>query len=93
MKIELNGNDIPSIDDLHIAILYALYGKMWDDEDYGFNSNALWDELTSYPDEPLEIIWTNFSSSLERIGKKAEKVKELLEDFAQERKDVTFQLN
>lgn len=51
------------------AAVYRALGDAFAFPDYfGNNSDALWDALSEYSGEPVEIVWQNPQRSAERLG-------------------------
>ncbi|WP_458119318.1 barstar family protein [Paenibacillus sp. Z6-24] len=76
----LNGEEFSTIQELH----EQLKEKLELPEFYGGNLDALWDCLTGMIELPLELRWTNYEVSQERLGDQAERVRSLLEEAEEE---------
>ncbi|WP_046215261.1 barstar family protein [Paenibacillus wulumuqiensis] len=76
----LNGEEFSTIQELH----EQLKEKLELPEFYGGNLDALWDCLTGMIELPLELHWTNYGVSQERLGDQAERVRSLLEEAEEE---------
>lgn len=70
----LDGEDFASSAELHQQLKVKL--KLPDF--YGGNLDALWDCLTGSVELPLELIWTNYRISEERLGNEAGRVRDLM---------------
>ncbi len=53
-------------------------------EYYGKNLDALWDCLTGWIGLPVEIEWTNYTVSKEKLGDYANKILEVFKDAEEE---------
>ncbi|PQP80718.1 barnase inhibitor [Paenibacillus sp. PCH8] len=70
----LDGEDFASADELH----QRLKDKLDLPDFYGGNLDALWDCLTGTIELPLELKWTNYRISEERLGNEADRVRDLM---------------
>ncbi|WP_339784483.1 barstar family protein [Paenibacillus sp. FSL R7-0313] len=70
----LDGEDFASSAELHQQLKVKL--KLPDF--YGGNLDALWDCLTGTVELPLELRWTNYRISEERLGNAAGRVRDLM---------------
>ncbi|ETT37223.1 Barstar Ribonuclease inhibitor [Paenibacillus sp. FSL R5-192] len=70
----LDGEDLASSTELHQQLKVKL--KLPDF--YGGNLDALWDCLTGTIELPLELKWTNYQISEERLGNEANRVRDLM---------------
>ncbi|OMF17448.1 barnase inhibitor [Paenibacillus amylolyticus] len=70
----LDGVDFASSAELHLQ----LKDKLALPDFYGGNLDALWDCLTSTIELPLELKWTNYRISEERLGNEADRVRDLM---------------
>ena len=72
-----------TIDGARIADAAAAYRKLaaaFDAPDYfGGNPDALWDVITEYSGEPVEIVWHDSARSAERLGPAFEKIVAVLQ--------------
>ena len=60
----LDGSDLPDA-----AAVYRKLGEALHAPDYfGNNPDALWDAITEYSGEPIEIVWRNSARSAARLG-------------------------
>jgi len=87
-KIILDGSKITSKKILHNMLKTEL--KLPDY--YGENLDALWDVLSEEMEDPLVIIWQDFSVSKKYLGDYAEKVIELFEDAQNEFEGFSYEL-
>jgi ribonuclease inhibitor len=55
---------------------------------YGANLDALWDALVRDVPGPVEIAWPDFAVARAVLGEGADRLRELLEEAATERRDV-----
>ncbi|KAF4325658.1 hypothetical protein G195_000687 [Phytophthora kernoviae 00238/432] len=85
-RVILNGEEFSSTAELH----ELLKQKLELPDFYGANLDALWDCLTGQIELPLELTWTNYQISKERLGNEAEKVYQLM--FEAEEEGIGFQL-
>lgn len=85
-RVILNGEEFSSTAELH----ELLKQKLELPDFYGANLDALWDCLTGLIELPLELTWTNYQISKERLGNEAEKVYQLM--FEAEEEGIGFQL-
>ncbi|KOY13577.1 barstar family protein [Paenibacillus xylanivorans] len=85
-RVILNGEEFSSTAELH----ELLKQKLELPDFYGTNLDALWDCLTGMIELPLELTWTNYQISKERLGNEAEKVYQLM--FEAEEEGIGFQL-
>jgi RNAse (barnase) inhibitor barstar len=46
---------------------------------FGHNPDALWDAITDYHGEPMEIVWKNSALSAARLGHKFEQIGAVLQ--------------
>jgi RNAse (barnase) inhibitor barstar len=51
---------------------------------FGANPDALWDVITEYSGEPIEIVWRNSARSAERLGTAFEQIVAVLQRAAAE---------
>jgi ribonuclease inhibitor len=51
---------------------------------FGDNPDALWDALSEYSGEPIEVVWQNSALSAERLGPEFGKIVAVLEKAALE---------
>ena len=58
---------------------------------FGNNPDALWDALSEYSGEPVEVVWRIFTASAERYGGEFNGIVAVLERAAAEGK-LTFRL-
>ncbi|UPK46344.1 MULTISPECIES: barstar family protein [Paenibacillus] len=79
-RVVLNGEDFSSTTELH----ELLKQKLELPDFYGANLDALWDCLTGMIELPLELTWTNYQISKERLGSEAEKVYQLMLEAEEE---------
>ncbi|WP_340401563.1 barstar family protein [Paenibacillus sp. FSL H8-0079] len=70
----LDGVDFASTAELH----QNLKDKLALPDFYGGNLDALWDCLTGTIELPLELKWTNYRISEERLGNEADRVRDLM---------------
>lgn len=70
----LDGVDFASTAELH----QHLKDKLALPDFYGGNLDALWDCLTGTIELPLELKWTNYRISEERLGNEADRVRDLM---------------
>lgn len=59
MIAEIDGSQIRSESDFHVAIAQALQFP----SHYGSNLDALWDALTANVERPVKLIWNDSASS------------------------------
>ncbi|WP_063563234.1 barstar family protein [Paenibacillus sp. O199] len=79
-RVVLNGEDFYSTTELH----ELLKQKLELPDFYGANLDALWDCLTGMIELPLELTWTNYQISKERLGSEAEMVYKLMLEAEEE---------
>ncbi|NMI02390.1 barnase inhibitor [Paenibacillus sp. SZ31] len=82
----LDGEDFASSAELH----HQLKEKLALPDFYGGNLDALWDCLTGTIELPLELKWTNYRISEERLGNEADRVRDLMLEVQAEQSE--FQL-
>lgn len=70
----LDGEGFTSSAELH----QQLKDKLKLPDFYGGNLDALWDCLTGTIELPLELRWTNYQISEERLGNEANRVRDLM---------------
>ncbi|WP_458464258.1 barstar family protein [Paenibacillus sp.] len=70
----LDGEEFASVAELH----QQLKDKLDLPDFYGGNLDALWDCLTGMIELPLELNWTNYRISEERLGNEADRVRDLM---------------
>ncbi|WP_145318661.1 barstar family protein [Paenibacillus xylanexedens] len=70
----LDGQEFASSAELH----QQLKDKLHLPDFYGGNLDALWDCLTGTIEFPLELKWTNYRISQERLGNEADRVRDLM---------------
>ncbi|WP_145146969.1 barstar family protein [Paenibacillus xylanexedens] len=70
----LDGVDFASSAELH----QQLKEKLALPDFYGGSLDALWDCLTGTIELPLELKWTNYRISEERLGNEADRVRDLM---------------
>jgi len=70
----LDGEDFANVAELH----QQLKDKLDLPDFYGSNLDALWDCLTGTIELPLELKWTNYRISEERLGDEADRVRDLM---------------
>ncbi|WP_458126459.1 barstar family protein [Paenibacillus sp. Z3-2] len=70
----LDGQEFTSTAELH----QQLKDKLHLPDFYGGNLDALWDCLTGTIELPLELKWTNYRISEERLGNEADRVRDLM---------------
>jgi ribonuclease inhibitor len=64
VQCEIEGEQICSLEDFHVAISRVLgFGPY-----YGKNLGALWDRLSSDVEHPVTLIWKNASASKQHMG-------------------------
>jgi RNAse (barnase) inhibitor barstar len=51
---------------------------------FGHNPDALWDAITEYGGEPIEIVWRNSAQSAARLGRRFREILTVLERAAAE---------
>jgi ribonuclease inhibitor len=57
------------------AAVYRKLGEAFGAPDYfGHNPDALWDAITEYGGEPIEIVWHNAARSRARLGPQYEQI-------------------
>jgi RNAse (barnase) inhibitor barstar len=62
------------------AAAYRELGAAFDAPGYfGANPDALWDVITEYSGEPVEIVWLDAARSAERLGPAFEKIVAVLQ--------------
>ncbi|GAS81148.1 barstar family protein [Paenibacillus amylolyticus] len=83
----LDGEDFANTAELH----QQLKDKLDLPDFYGGNLDALWDCLTGTIELPLELKWTNYRISEERLGNEAGRVRDLMLEVQAEQSG--FQLN
>ncbi|MFC7897648.1 barstar family protein [Streptomyces sp. NPDC057381] len=83
MKAEIDGTQIHSPADLHRALTDLLdFGPY-----YGANLSALWDQLTTEVERPVEIIWHNTKDSQDHMGEEQfTQIRDLLQAVAEQDK-------
>lgn len=79
---------VQSIDQLHAELARCLDFP----DHYGHNLDALHDCLSGEIELPVKLTWTHYDLTRSKLGKKAERFREVLEDFAQEEPDFVIQL-
>jgi RNAse (barnase) inhibitor barstar len=60
----LDGADLPDAAAVYRKLGEALHAPAY----FGSNPDALWDAITEYGGEPIEIVWRNSARSAERLG-------------------------
>jgi ribonuclease inhibitor len=96
MRVEINGAEIRSVEDVHAALDRALdFGPY-----YGGNLSALWDRLTTDVERPVELVWSQSEVSRQALGNvDFERIRDLLirvqeqdlESGQDDRFSITFQ--
>jgi len=67
------------------AAVYRKLGEAFGAPDYfGHNPDALWDAITEYTGEPIEIVWRNAAQSATRLGPRHEEIVAVLQRAAAE---------
>ena len=67
------------------AAVYRALGKAFGFPNYfGDNPDALWDSLSDYDGEPVEVIWRAAARSAERLGAEFDKIAAVLRQAAAE---------
>jgi len=57
------------------AAVYRTLGEAFAAPDYfGHNPDALWDAITDYHGEPVEIVWQHAAQSAARLGPASEEI-------------------
>jgi RNAse (barnase) inhibitor barstar len=70
----LDGSALPDA-----AAIYRELGAAFDAPAYfGANPDALWDAITEYSGEPVEIVWRHLGQSAARLGPAFERIVEVL---------------
>lgn len=87
MKLELDGHNITSLQQLHREIAQQLELPDY----YGENLDALWDVLTEWS-EPLEVTVQNSSALLYRLGEESGSVLQLLQEAEEENAAITVNI-
>ena len=68
-----------------VAAAYRELGALFDAPGYfGNNSDALWDAITEYSGEPVEIVWLGAARSAELLGQRFREIITVLEAAAAE---------
>lgn len=80
MEVELDGNEIRSIEEFHDKLKIILELPDY----YGRNLDALWDCLTAWVDRPHRLVWKNFENSRLYMGEYADKALELFVEAEKE---------
>jgi RNAse (barnase) inhibitor barstar len=66
----LDGSDLPDA-----AAVYRKLGEALHAPDYfGANPDALWDVITEYSGEPVEIVWRNSARSAALLGPRFDEI-------------------
>jgi ribonuclease inhibitor len=60
----LDGSDLPDAAAVYRKLGEALHAPTY----FGNNPDALWDAITEYDGEGIEIVWRNSARSTERLG-------------------------
>ena len=64
-----------------VAAAYRELGAVFDAPGYfGNNPDALWDAITEYSGEPVEIVWRRSAQSAARLGPAFEQIAAVLKD-------------
>lgn len=84
MVIEIEGEKIHCESDFHAQI----YKKLRLEYKYGFNLNALWDELTTNTPRPVKIVWRNYELSKQNLGPMFNDIIELFNDVVKFEKEM-----
>jgi ribonuclease inhibitor len=67
------------------AAVYRKLGEAFGAPDYfGHNPDALWDAITEYTGEPIEIVWRNSGHSKARLGTAYEQIVAVLQRAEEE---------
>jgi RNAse (barnase) inhibitor barstar len=67
------------------AAVYRKLGEAFGAPDYfGHNPDALWDAITEYHGEPVEIVWRHAAQSKARLGPEYERVVAVLQRAAEQ---------
>lgn len=75
MEINIDGNDIETVDDFHRCFAIAI-----DIENvYGSNLHALWDVLSASLERPSTLIWKNSFQSKLNLGSDFDSIIEVLQ--------------
>jgi RNAse (barnase) inhibitor barstar len=82
LNIVIDGSTIQSTEDFHVAMKNALQFP----EYYGMNPDALWDSLSDalFSGQAIEVVWTKYKVSVERMGGDAEVLRKVLVDAQNE---------
>jgi len=68
-----------------VAAAYRELGAVFDAPGYfGNNSDALWDAITEYSGEPVEIVWLRSARSAEVLGPRFAEIVTVLREAAAE---------
>lgn len=89
MELNIDGNNIKNMDDLHNYIVETL---SFDKDDYGYNLDALWDELSSYGDE-LEINIIDAGRLSINLGDDYGKIISIFMNLSLDNKNIDMNLN
>ena len=74
----LDGAMLPTAD----AVYRALAGAFGFPDYFGNNPDALWDALTEYSGEPVEIVWRESQRSAARLGPDFDRIAAVLKRAA-----------
>ncbi len=85
-KVSIDGRYISTYQELH----ELLQKKLEFPDFYGANLDALWDCLTGMIELPLELHWRHYDVSQQRLGERAERVKEVMKEA--EEQGIGFRL-
>ncbi|WP_080937109.1 barstar family protein [Burkholderia plantarii] len=86
MVVEIDGRQIRSEADFHVAIAKALNLPSY----YGRNLDALWDTLSADVERPVSLIWCESSVSQAEMSESFGRIVEILRKV--ERQDVEWDL-
>ena len=76
----LDGADLPDAAAVYRKLGEALHAPAY----FGNNPDALWDAISEYGGEPIEIVWWNSARSTERLGPVFDDIVAVLQRAAKE---------
>ena len=76
----LDGADLPDAAAVYRKLRKALHGPAY----FGRNPDALWDAITEYGGEPIEIVWRNSARSAALLGRRFDDIVAVLQRAATE---------
>jgi RNAse (barnase) inhibitor barstar len=76
----LDGSDLPDAAAVYRQLGEAVRAPAY----FGANPDALWDVITEYSGEPIEIVWRNSARSAALLGPRFDEIVDVLQRAAEE---------